>query len=115
MATIQRCDRCGLTDVTTHSAMGKDLCVACVADFAEWVSCHLKSGHPAPRASGGKRFLQVLAIIEKHGHVTSALLQAVSGLTGSQACWYLHSARKQGRLVFHGKGVFTLPKSEAAE
>lgn len=113
---VQRCDRCKLVDVPCVTVLGKDLCLACQEQFSEWVSLGALSSEPTKleRAGLGQRWRQVEVIVQKHGHVTSQLLHDHFGLNKSSGTWYLHSVRRQGKLEYHGKGVFT-PVREAAQ
>lgn len=117
MALITRCDRCMLTEVSVTKVLGYDICVACVADFKDWILAGQAAAVPvaAPRAGQGKRWLQVEALLVAHGHVTAELLSKATGMQRSSANWYLHSVYRHGKLDYHGSGVFTKPKSEAAE
>lgn len=117
MATVMRCDRCRLVDAPCVTVLGKDLCLGCQTAFQEWVAMGYASSaeEKLDRQAFGKRWRQVMSLINVHGHVTSAMLNEHFGMTRTSATWYLHATSRQGKLTFHGKGVFTLPKAEAAE
>jgi hypothetical protein len=97
-------------DVHVEQVRGKDLCIACVADFDEWIAAgsNLNLPEKLDRAGMGRRFTQVQSLCAVHGHVTSKILSAATSMSRSSANWYLHEKAKRGHLTFHGKGVFTL-------
>lgn len=114
---VVSCDRCRLRGVQVVTVLGKDLCAACQAEFVEWVDFgDARAGElqPVDRAGHGERFRQVEAVCRMDGHVTSMSLAKVTGQHRTQCNWYLHAVKRLGHLEFHGRGVFTLPKSKAA-
>ena len=119
MAQIMRCDRCRLCEVQVTRVLGHDLCVSCVAEFNDWVLVGQANARDEAidRKGHGARIAQVRALCAAYGHCTTEMLAKAAGIQKKNAGWYLHSTVRQGNLVYHGKGTFTLPKRvlEAAE
>lgn len=115
MALVTKCDRCRLTEVSVTKVGAYDLCVACVAGFKDWVELgQVHAEASAPRAGHGQRWMVVEAIVATHGHVTPKLLAAATGMEHRSAGWYLQNNVKHGKLVAHGRAVFTLAQRNVA-
>lgn len=105
MAHIPQCDRCRTVGKQVVSVLGRDLCNRCVSEFDSWVKNGIRLGDKG-HAGQGERRRQALEIVAHHGHVTSALLAAHSGLPRHSANWYLHRIAKAGHIKFVGEGRF---------
>ena len=70
---------------------------------------------PRTGTPGKCRFDQVRTLCATHGYVTSVMLAQVSGRHRTDCNWYLHSAKRQGKVRFLGKGRFAIAEDQETE